>query len=221
MMNLNEKMRKFAVNTGGVLGVFGGFLVFLASYNGLRDSSHRLFLSLLAGLSCFCMVCGAIIGVHKLIRWVIVGFYRDEEEASAQRMNLKRGSRRFAFLLAGLAGLCGGLFGGSIPYGQYRIALEGLRTFEIQQKEYEGTAYYDYMQRERLEDNYWLKLPKGQLVGLCIIGGLWGAALGSCLVLVGHKFIEQMFTGPCDSGGRGGKNDMKLYSKRSKSRWKH
>ena len=221
MTKFNEKMQRFAVNTGGVLGVFGGFLVFLASYHSLRDSSYRLFLSLLAGLSCFFMVLGAIIGVHKLIRWVIVGFYRDEEEASAPRINLKRGSRRFAFLLSGLVGLCAGLFGGSIPYGQYRIAVDDLRTFESQQKEYEGTAYYDYMQRERLEDNYWLRLPKGQLVGLCIIGGLWGAALGSCLVLVVYKVIERMSTGPCDGSGRDRKNNMNLYKKGSKPRWKH
>lgn len=93
-------------------------------------------------------------------------------------MELKHRSEKIALSLAIATAIVFAFFGVSIPLGEYRSAKDALKVSESQQEDYKGEAYYDYMQRQRLQDNFWLKLPKWLLVVFCILAGLIGAAVG-------------------------------------------
>jgi hypothetical protein len=192
-MNLKHKVKRLAITIAVTLGVFTGLLVFIASYNSLQDARFQIPLSLLAGLFYFGIAFGAVMGVYRILEWVSLGFHGDkEEDQEAITINLREGSRRSALVLAIIAAVLSALFASSIPLGEYYIAKNGLSIFESQHKEYEGKAYYDYMQRRRLKDNYWLNLHKGQLMGICVSAGLVGAAAGFCIAWVGYKFLERL-----------------------------
>ena len=192
-MNLKHKVKRLAITIAVTLGVFTGLLVFIASYNSLRDVGYQIPLSLLAGLFYFGIAFGAVMGIYRILQWVSLGFHSDkEQDQEADTANLREGSRRSALVLAIIAAVLSALFASSIPLGEYYTAKNDLRIFESQHKEYEGKAYYDYMQRRRLEDNYWLNLHKGQLIGICVSAGLVGAAAGFCIAWVGYKFLERL-----------------------------
>ncbi len=192
-MNLKHKVKRLAITIAVTLGVFTGLLVFIASYNSLRDVGYQIPLSLLAGLFYFGIAFGAVMGVYKMLGWVVDGFGLEEEEINGvSSINPREGCGRIALVLVGFAAICCAVFAISIPVGEYNIAKNDLRIFESQHKEYEGKAYYDYMQRQRLEDNYWLNLHKGQLMGICVSAGLAGAAAGFCIAWVGYKFLERL-----------------------------
>jgi hypothetical protein len=131
-------------------------------------------------------------GVYRILEWVSLGFHGDKEDQETGTINLRDGCRRSALVLAIVIAVLSALFASSIPLGEYYIAKNDLRIFKSQHKEYEGKAYYDYMQRRRLEDNYWLNLHKGQLMGICVSAGLAGAAAGFCIAWVGYKFLERL-----------------------------
>ncbi len=191
-MNLKHTVKRLAITIAVTLGVFTGLLVFIASYNSLRDVGYQIPLSLLAGLFYFGIAFGAVMGVYRILEWVSLGFHGDKEDQETGTINLRDGCRRSALVLAIIAAVLSALFASSILLGEYYIAKNDLRIFESQRKEYEGKAYYDYMQRRRLEDNYWLNLHKGQLMGICISAGLAGAAAGFCIAWIGYKFLERL-----------------------------
>ena len=185
-MNGRDKAKRFAIRTALILGIFTGLLGFVITYNEIQNKGYKIPLSFLAGLLYFGTVFGAITGVHKIVAWVSLGFYGDKI------INIREGCRRLAVVSTVVIAISCGLFGGTIPFSEYQTAKNDLRIFRSEPKEYEGKAYYDYAQRLRIEDNYWLNLPKGQLAALCIIGGLAGAAIGSCAVWFGYRYFEQL-----------------------------
>jgi hypothetical protein len=192
-MNLEYKVKRLAITIAVTAGIFTDLFVFTATYNTLQDARFQIPLSLLAGMFYFAVAFGAVMGVYKMLGWVVDGFGLDEEEINGvSSINPREGCGRIALVLAGFAAICCAVFAISIPVGEYNIAKNDLRIFESQHKDYEGKAYYDYMQRQRLEDNYWLNLHKGQLVGICVSAGLAGAAAGFCIIWVGYKFLEQL-----------------------------
>ncbi len=103
-------------------------------------------------------------------------------------MELNR-SQKIAISLAVVAAVLFAFFSVSIPLGEYRSAKNALKVSESQQEDYKGEAYYDYMQRQRLQDNFWLKLPKGVLVVFCILAGAVGAAVGCGSVWFFYKLV--------------------------------
>lgn len=181
-----DKAKRFAIRTALILGIFTGFLGFVITYNEVQNKEYKILLTFLAGLLCFGTVFGAITGIHKIVGWVSLGFCGDKI------INIREGCRRLAIVSTVVVAISCGLFGGTIPFNEYQTAKNDLTIFRSETKEYEGKAYYDYAQRLRIEDNYWLNLPKGQLAALCIIGGLAGAAIGSCAVWFGYRYFEQL-----------------------------
>lgn len=188
-MTRRQKARKLTLTIAVALGLLSGLLGFCAFRNTQQPPPTAL--SFLVALTCFALVFGAVIGIYRILVWVVLGFCPDRQITTPPyRINLKRGLNRTVFVLAALAAVCCAFFACSIPYGEYVIAQNDLKTFQNQTADYEGQAYYDYMQRVRLEDNYWLNLPKGHMVGLCVIFSLVGATIGFCAVWFGYKFIE-------------------------------
>ncbi|UCC21714.1 MAG: hypothetical protein JSW23_07840 [Planctomycetota bacterium] len=193
VMKLEDKVNKAALRIATPAGFFLGVVVFIAVRNKLSDVWYRVPLSLLAGAFYFGVGFGAVMGVYKICRWVARGFYAKEEwpEWSNRRVNVRWGCRRIAIVLTVAIATSCALFGGSIPYEQYRTARRNLRILQEQGEEYKGKAYHDYTGRLRAEDNYWLNLPKGQLVALCLLGGVWGGMIGCGVVWLGYRFTEQ------------------------------
>jgi len=196
-MNLKYKVKRLAITIAVTLGVFTGLFVFIATYNSLQDARFQIILSLLAGLLYLGVAFGGVIGVYKILGWVLDGFRpgTDEEEISGvSGINLRAGCGRTAVVFAGIAGICCSVLISSIPLSEYYTAKNDQMIFESQYqgKDYKGKAYYDYAQRFRLEDNFWLNLHKGQLVGICVSGGLAGAAAGFCVVWFVYKFLERL-----------------------------
>jgi hypothetical protein len=195
-MNLKDKVKKLVITIAVTLGIFVGLLAFVANYNNLRDAGQQNLLSLLAGLYWCGVTLGAVMGAYKILGWVVEGFGTEREEEEqvtfSDIVDLKCGCGRIAVVLAAIAAVCSGFFFGLIPFDQYQVAQNDLKLFESQQGMYKGKAYYDYMQRQRLEDNYWLNLHKGMLVGMCISMGIFGAAIGFCVVWFVYKFFERL-----------------------------
>lgn len=192
-MDVEDKSKKAAIRIATPAGFFLGLVVFIAVRNKFGDLWYRTPLSLLAGIFYFGVGFGAVMGVYKILRWVARGFYSKEEwpEWSDKRVNIRFGCRRIAIVFTFIITVSCALFGGSIPYEQRRIAERNLQIFESETKEYEGKAYHDYTGRLRAEDNYWLNLPRGQVWALCLLGGVWGGAIGCGLVWLPYRFIEQ------------------------------
>ncbi|MHC4423341.1 MAG: hypothetical protein ACYS0C_06845 [Planctomycetota bacterium] len=194
-MNLRYKVKRLAITIAVTLGVFTGLFVFIATYNSLQDTRFQIILSLLAGLFYAGVAFGGVIGVYKILGWVLDGFGLDEEEISGvSGINIRVGCRRTAVVLAGITAICCSVLISSILLSEYYAAKNDQLIFESQNqgKDYKGKAYYDYAQRFRLEDNYWLNLHKGQLVGICVSAGLAGAAAGFCVVWFVYKFLERL-----------------------------
>jgi hypothetical protein len=187
-MEQQDKVRRLSILLGTALGAFCGLLGFLAVVKPATGVGGNIAAGIFAGLFYFGMVFGAVIGICKSLAWAAEGFRRDPEE---EAISIRRGLRRSVILLAATAGFAGAVFGSSVPYMEHRIARNDLEIFLSEQGAYQGRAYYDYMQRERLKDNYWLNLPKGQLVALCILGGLFGGAAGAFGLWFGYRLIEQ------------------------------
>ena len=162
-------------------------------------------MSLLLSLLYFGTAFGAVIGIYKILTWVALGFYRDlqaDPPPTYRIINLKRGARRAVLVLAAVSAVCSALFACSIPFGEYVIAQDDLKTLQNQGKDYQGKAYYDYMQRLRLEDNYWLNLRREHLVAICILFSLAGGAFGFCAIWFGYKLIEQQTSRVRTEGGQ-------------------
>jgi hypothetical protein len=187
-MEQQDKVRRLSVFVGTALGIFCGLLGFLAVVKPADGGGKSVAAGIFSGLFWFGVVFGAVVGICKAIGWAAEGFGRDSE---GEAINIRRGLRRSVILLAATAGFAGAVFGSSVPYMEQRIARNDLAIFLKEQGAYQGKAYYDYMQRQRLEDNYWLNLPEGQLVALCILGGLFGGAAGAFVLWFGYRLIEQ------------------------------
>ena len=196
-MTRKQRIRKLAFTVAITLGIVSGLLSFRISPGDPQQKSS-IALGLLLPLVCFSTVFGAVIGLYKIITWLALGFYRDPQAdppSTYRTINLKRGARRAVLVLAVVSAVCSALFACSIPFGEYVIAQDDLKTLQNQGKDYQGKAYYDYMQRLRLEDNYWLNLPKEHLVAICILFSLAGGAFGFCAIWFGYKLIEQQTSG--------------------------
>ena len=68
---------------------------------------------------------------------------------------------------------------------------------ERQNQDYKGKAYYDYMQRERIKDNYWLNLSRGGLVGLCVFAGFLSSVFCFLALWFLYKFFERLVLNVC------------------------
>ena len=203
-MTRKQRVRKLAFTIAITLGIVSGLLGLCIARNGSLQKDS-IALSLLLSLLYFGTAFGAVIGIYKILTWVALGFYRDHQAdppPTYRIINLKRGARRAVLVLAAVSAVCSALFACSIPFGEYVIAQDDLKTLQNQGKDYQGKAYYDYMQRLRLEDNYWLNLPKGHLVGLCILFSLGGGAIGFCAIWFGYKLIEQQTSRVRTEGGQ-------------------
>ena len=197
-MEQQDKVRRLSIFVGTALGAFCGLLGFLAVSKPAAGEGRSIAAGIFAGLFWFGVIFGAVVGSCKALGWAAEGFGRDSED---EAINIRRGLRRSVILLAATAGFAGAVFGSSVPYMEHRIARNDLEIFLKEQGTYEGKAYYDYMQRQRLEDNYWLNLPRGQLVALCILGGLFGGAAGALVLWFGYRFIEQFMLNFLAYGG--------------------
>lgn len=192
-MTRKQRVRKLAFTIAITLGIVSGLLGFCIARNG-PPQKGSIALSLLLSLLYFGTAFGAVIGIYKILTWVALGFYRDPQAdppPTHRTINIKRGAKRAVLVLAVVSALCFALFACSIPFGEYVIAQNDLKTLQNQSDDYQGKAYYDYMQRLRLEDNYWLNLHRGHLVAICILFSLAGGALGFSAIWFGYKLIEQ------------------------------
>jgi len=194
-MNWQERLKRSAVTAAIGLGLFSGLLVFIATCSKIPKAWYRIPLGLLAGLAYFGVVFAGVIGIFKIVHWMIRGFYLDKEtgeESYDNVTNPREGSRRIAIGLTVIVATFCAVYGGFIPLNEYRIAQNDFQIAQNQTEEYEGKAYHDYTGRMRTPDSFWLRLPKGQLIALCIIGALWGGAVGTCLTWIGYRFLERL-----------------------------
>ena len=203
-MTRKQRVRKLAFTIAITLGIVSGLLGLCIARNGSLQKDS-IALSLLLSLLYFGTAFGAVIGIYKILTWVALGFYRDlqaDPPPTYRIINLKRGARRAVLVLAAVSAVCSALFACSIPFGEYVIAQDDLKTLQNQGKDYQGKAYYDYMQRLRLEDNYWLNLRREHLVAICILFSLAGGAFGFCAIWFGYKLIEQQTSRVRTEGGQ-------------------
>lgn len=190
-----DRAKKVLIAMAAALGVMVWMMGFSATYSRTQQSSSRIILSILGGLVFLAIAFSVIFAVCKIVGWAVRGFRVDEDGddlTDDDPVNLKGGCRRAALVLAGIVAICGAVFAVSIPIGEYQNAKNDLKLYERQSNDYEGKAYYDYMQRERIKDNYWLNLSKGALTGLCICAGLAGAIASFTVVWVLYRFSEQL-----------------------------
>jgi hypothetical protein len=190
-----DRAKKVLIAMAAALGVMVWMMGFSATYSRTQQSSSRIVLSILGGLVFLAIAFSVIFAVCKIVGWAVRGFRVDEDGddlTDDDPVNLKGGCRRAALVLAGIVAICGAVFAVSIPIGEYLNAKDSLELFESQTGEYQGKAIYDYMQRERIRDNYWLNLSKGALTGLCICAGLAGAIASFTVVWVLYRFFEQL-----------------------------
>jgi hypothetical protein len=206
-MGVEDKANRAAIRIATPAGFFLGLVVFIAVRNRAGDVWYRTPLSLLAGVFYFGVGFGAVMGVYKICRWMVRGFYSKEEwpEWSDKRVNIRFGCKRIAIVATMIIAVSCALFGGSVPYGQYQQARENLQLIERQGGDYDGKAYHDYTGRLRADDNYWLNLPRGQLWALCLLGGVGGGVIGCVITWLGYWFIEQFIVNVHidRAGGRG------------------
>ena len=199
-MNWQERLKRSAITAAIGLGLFSGLLVFIATYSKLPKAWYQIPLSLLAGLAYFGVAFAGVIGIFKIIHWTILGFYLDketDEESYDNITNPREGSRRIAIGLTVIVAATCAVYGGFIPLNEYRIAQNDLQIAQTQTEEYEGKAYHDYTGRMRVPDSFWLRLPKGQLIALSIIGAIWGGVIGACLIWLGYRFLERLILNVC------------------------
>jgi hypothetical protein len=193
-MHWQDRLKRSAIAAAVGLGLFNGLLVFIATSAQIPKAWYRIPVSLLAGLAYFAVAFAGVIGIFKIVRWMILGFYLDKETGEQTDDNLKNpreGSRRIAIGLTVIVAAGCALYAGFIPLNEYRIAQNDFRIAQSQ-ADYEGRAYHDYTGRMRAPDSFWLRLPRGQLVALCIIGALWGGIIGACLTWLGYRFLERL-----------------------------
>lgn len=198
-MDRRDKFKKLVLTIGLTAGIFVGLLGFVAKYNKAQESGGAIGVGIFFGLLYFGAVFGGILLVYKIIEWAALGFYKDEKKAeiAKEALNIRGGVRKVVIVLAAIAALWCGISVGLFPLGQYRSAKKDLEVLESRKKDYEGKAYYDYMQFERLQDNYWLNLRKGGLVGLCILGALFGTIFSFLAIWFVYKFLERFILNLC------------------------
>jgi hypothetical protein len=193
-MNWQDRLKRSAITAAIGLGLFSGLLVFIATCARIPKAWYQIPLGLLAGLAYFGVAFAGVIGIFKIIRWMILGFYLDKEtgeETCDNLRNPREGCRRIVIGLTVIVAAGCALYGGFIPLNEHRIAQNDFRIAQSQ-SEYDGKAYHDYTGRMRAPDSFWLRLPKGQLVALCIIGATWGGAIGAALTWLGYRFLERL-----------------------------
>ncbi|MHC4397080.1 MAG: hypothetical protein ACYS1A_15685 [Planctomycetota bacterium] len=193
-MERRDKFRKLAITAGIAVGIFAGLLGFVSGANKAEGGGEAAGLGLLMGILYFCVATGSILLIYKIFEWSVFGFQSDQEKGKRgnKAVIIRRSCRRVALVSTIIAAFLCGLVVGLFPAGEYREAKRDLEIFESQKKDYEGKAYYDYMQRERIKDNYWLNLPEGMLVLLCITAGLLSAVLSFFGIWFVYKFFERL-----------------------------
>lgn len=199
-MNWQERLKRSGITAAIGLGLFSGLLVFIATCSKIPKAWYQIPLSLLAGLAYFGVAFAGVIGIFRIVGWMILGFYLDKETGEECYDNVKNpreGSRRIAIGLTVIVAASCAVYGGFIPLNEYRIAQNDFQIAQGQTEEYEGKAYHDYTGRMRVPDSFWLRLPKGQLIALCIIGAVWGGVIGACLTWIGYKFLEGFILNVC------------------------
>jgi len=198
-MDRRAKFRKLAITASMTLGIFSGLLGFAVGANRAKGGGAAGF-GFLVALIYFGVVFGTILLIYKLFDWAIFGFYTNEAKSKGigKALAVRHTCRRIAFVSAILIALLCGVTVGLVPAGQYREAKSDLELLESQNQDYKGKAYYDYMQRERIKDNYWLNLSRGGLVGLCIFAGFLSSVFCFLAVWFLYKFFERLVLNICN-----------------------
>lgn len=198
-MDRRAKFRKLAITAGMTLGIFSGLLGFAVGANRAQGGGAAGF-GFLVALIYFAVVFGTILLLYKIFDWAIFGFCTSEAKTNRidKALAIRHTCRRIALVLSILAALSCGFTVGLFPVGQYREAKRDLELLESQNQDYKGKAYYDYMQRERMEDNYWLNLSRGGLVGLCIFAGFLSSVFCFLAVWFLYKFFERLVLNVCN-----------------------
>ena len=198
-MDRRGKFRKLAITAGMTLGIFSGLLGFAVGAKKAQGSGAAGF-GFVVALFYFGAVFGVILLIYKVFDWAIFGLSTSEPKTTGtnKALAIRRTSRRIALVSAILIALLCGFTVGFFPAGQYREAKSDLELLETQSKDYKGKAYYDYMQRERMEDNYWLNLSRGGLVGLCIFAGFLSSVFCFLAVWFLYKFFERLVLNICN-----------------------
>jgi len=188
-------VKKAVLVIAATLGTIGGLFGFGVTFAKTHEAGYQIPLSIVVGITYFGIFFSSVAAFYKVLKWVSEGFHIDcagEPLNKNEPRNLRQGCRRIALAVAVLAGVLCASYAASIPPNQYVIAKKDLSILENQHQDYRGKAYYDYMQRERLKDNYWLNLPIGALVGLSISAGIAGAVAGFVVLWVLYRFFEQL-----------------------------
>ena len=198
-MSRRAKLKKVAITTGLAVGIFAGLLGFAANCNRGQDGGSTAGLGFLLGMVYFGAVFGGVMLVYKLFEWVIFGFYReqDDDETGRKAVNMRGVCRKVALVSTIVIAFSCGVSVGLFPLSQYRDAKRSLELIEDEEINYEGRAYYDAMQRVRAQDNYWLNLPKGGLLGLCILFWLFSTIFSFLGIWFVYLFFERFILNLC------------------------
>jgi hypothetical protein len=198
-MDRRGKFRKLAITAGMTLGIFSGLLGFAVGVNKAQGGGAVGF-GFVVGLMYFGVVFGVILLIYKVFDWAIFGLHTNQakDKGISKALAVRHTCRRIALVSSILIALLCGFTVGFFPAGQYREAKSDLELLETQSKDYKGKAYYDYMQRERMEDNYWLNLSRGGLVGLCIFAGFLSSVFCFLAVWFIYKFFERLVLNICN-----------------------
>jgi len=191
----SEKTRKTVITMALSLGLIAGLAGLAATYSRSADSSWRGLLSILGGAVFFALGFSAVFFAARAVRWVIEGFNIDEEGYEIeenQPKNLREGFKRIALVVALVAGLVVASAATTYPIAQRRKARNDLRIVQAQGTQYRGKAYYDYAQRLRVQDNFWLNLDAVRFCLLCVMVFLAVAVGVFVAVVLVYRFIEQL-----------------------------